>query len=87
MGTGPNFSLPVGITPASGQQFPTTRVGFLDAGTAGYDGTMEFSGTTIIPYVLGNAGSFSVFSQITATSPMTWTTNDKLAINITFEAV
>ena len=87
VGTSPQFTLPVNLAADYYAVVNSTVVGFgvlLDSGTATRQcHALPQSATTLaINTVSATAG----FADITTTSPWTWTTNDSLFIQGTYEA-
>jgi hypothetical protein len=83
----PTFNLPVTAKIGS-YTIMSTNVSLGDYGTATYEGVAGTpSGTGIYVGVISAAGTYAQESvSIAATVPFTWTTNDYLAIKITYEA-
>ena len=66
----------------------TAQIGvayFLDAGTAEAVGNVALSSTTQMYMLVPNNGSYGV-GQPTATFPWTWTTNDRIILQLSYEA-
>lgn len=79
----PVFSLPAGVS-ASGP-FLATQVEFLDAGTTRYKGMIEVENNTqVVCQALSASSSYVVQSAPNATTPFTWTTNDKVLAGVIF---
>ena len=85
MGTAPTLSLPVtGANSLGGIQ---AQVYILDSGAAFFVGAGTVGTTTVNPFVLGVGGTYATNgSGLTATIPMTWTTNDTLYVTFQYEA-
>jgi hypothetical protein len=88
MGSFPNFTLPVA---ASGSlSYPVNSVGLLqieDAGTREFMGAIRLTGTLnadFLTYLI--SGTAVAPGLLTPTSPMTWATNDKFWLQMTYEA-
>lgn len=56
-----------------------------DAGSASYSGFGELSGGDFYCYVMNASGTYVNTSNISATVPMTWTTNDSLTITFNYK--
>jgi hypothetical protein len=85
MGSNPSFSLPVAGAGTLGGAQGWTRI--LDSGVAFYMGTVAVNTTAATPNVSGASGTYvTEAGGLTATVPMTWTTNDTLYINFMYEA-
>ncbi len=87
VGTAPTFSLPVTASSASTGNNSSLKSSYTDAGTAIYQGFVEFaSNTTVKPWAINTAGTYAVYAGITASVPFTWTTNDVIEITGLYEA-
>lgn len=72
MGSGPTFSLPISTAERS-----IFSCYIEDAGIAGYMGACSvYNGTTCSINLIGTAGTYAGFSQITSSTPFTWGTGD-----------
>lgn len=80
-----SFSLPV--TAATQNIYtPIGSVSLLDSGTASFQGNViNPTNTTGKVYSL-NSAPFAAQTELSATSPFTWTTNDAIVISGTYEA-
>jgi hypothetical protein len=59
----------------------------LDSGTAAYGGFITNESTTTFSIGIGNASAtYLSVNSISATVPMTWTTNDSLRVSFVYEA-
>lgn len=77
-------NLPVTAATANDFSFPMY---ILDSGTADYVGRAQLFNTAYLELYVNNvAGTYGAISAISATVPMTWTTNDKFSINFAYEA-
>lgn len=87
MGTGPTFTLPVAPHSSLSTTFTPLGGGFvIDAGTTQALASVRFnSGSTVDVIIWGSAGTNADPKQITATVPMTWTTNDLLVVSGIYE--
>lgn len=82
---GPNWSLPVSVKYTQTAQ-PAT---FLDAGTAYIYGRVLLLHTSYSYFVLeaiNTAGTYATPNGISATVPFTWTTNDQINLQFSYEA-
>jgi hypothetical protein len=80
----PTISLPV--TAANALCTPAA-VNIEDNGTASFAGFGFMTSTTAMSvYYVGAATAYTQYFQITNTLPFTWTTNDNIAFEITYEA-
>lgn len=88
MGTNPIFTVPV--VPKYSNSIVVASL-LLDSGTASYFSTSvnESVGTkeNVYTYVHATSGSYATYNLITATTPFTWTTNDRLSATGTYEIV
>jgi hypothetical protein len=74
-GTGSwSFTLPTGIAQPTFVRFPWTGT-ILDSGSSTFLVYGDFGGPNFL-----NPGTGTTYTAVTATSPMTWTTNDRLQI-------
>jgi hypothetical protein len=81
MGTDPSFTLP--YTPA------TDSIAYLayiqDSGTATYVGYGNLNESSIFFYNNQVSGTYSTYTSITSSAPMSWTTNDSIQLYATYE--
>jgi hypothetical protein len=89
MGSSPTFSLPV--TSVDGSYGTTSsQIGqatHYDAGTGFFTGPVVWASTTTAAIRVTNAGgTYATINDVTATVPMTWTTNDGFFITGSYEA-
>ena len=56
-----------------------------DEGTQTYTGHAITSGSNVICYADNSSGTYVVSGGISSTAPFTWTTTDKIILNITYE--
>ncbi len=82
MGTDPQFTLPFNANTGS----IAYNAYIQDAGTATYVGYGNLSATGITFYNNVVSGTYSSYSSVTATAPMTWAVNDFIRIYATYEA-
>lgn len=89
VGTDPTMTLPVTAT-STGYTNGATPIGqatLIDSGTANVVGLVVMnSTTTALVARAGISGSAAFVSSITATAPFTWTTNDAITAQFTYEA-
>jgi hypothetical protein len=84
MGTSPTFTLPVTAAAVTQANFACT---INDAGTVVHGGIGFLSSDTVIqPLVWSAAAAYIQYAGISATVPMTWTTNDYVIVYGTYEA-
>lgn len=85
-----NFSLPVtgvAIPSSSGYITPIGRVGLLDSGTARATGQVYYNSTTVATIMVNTSDSTYVGNiDLTNAAPWTWTTNDEIYCQGTYEA-
>jgi len=81
MGTAPYFNLPVNLVY---RDYPVS-ITINDFGTANYLGFGILADNNCYMHNLGVGGTFGVQSNITSTAPMTWTTNDTIALVARYE--
>ena len=85
VGTLPTLTLPVAA--ARTQAIAPSRNRIDDTGAQVFFGsTMPLSSTSVALYADLASGTYVSFSNVSATVPMTWTTTDKFAIAIVYEA-
>jgi hypothetical protein len=82
VGTDPTLTLPVTSATYGGTSI-IGQVRIVDAGSNIYIGFIQNNG---ILYIHNSSGTYGQQSGITATVPMTWTTNDEIEITGTYEA-
>ena len=77
MGTAPYFTLPVTAV-APGSNTPLGLLYLEDSGVAGYNGNVGYRTTTTAqPFAIAANGTYLGYSSnLTATLPFTWATND-----------
>lgn len=73
MGSSPRFTIPNSRT-AIGENFGVARIN--DSGTGNFLGVTTATGTVIVVSVEVSSGTYGSYADVTATVPMTWTTND-----------
>jgi len=83
IGTTPTFTVPVTATSTNGE-YINTLIADADGGV--FTGLALVINTTVTPYVDNTAGTYATRTGITASVPMTWTTNDNLLIDGIYEA-
>jgi hypothetical protein len=83
-GGNPNFTLPVNASNTLAQSF---WCNLQDAGTIDQVGCVYFATNGVYPQALNAAGTYLASAPINATLPFTWTTNDSITVQITYEAV
>ena len=81
----PRVSLPSGFTIDTVTQFEAVGPAyFLDAGTTNALGYCRVFSSTAVDVVLLNAsGTYAAYSDLAATTPWTWTTNDVITFTFT----
>ena len=79
----PQISLPV--APAAGSHL-TVPVIYDDAFSALYPGLSQILSSTLFLYAINASTTYGANALITATVPFTWTTNDSIIANGTYEA-
>jgi hypothetical protein len=85
MGTEPYFFLP--STGAATTRLLSANVLFTDSGTAEVFGAgINGFGDALRLVCLNTAGTYATYAAVTASTPFTWTTNDIITIQATFEA-
>ena len=75
--------IPLPSTPENGNIQFTSIIG--DVGAATYSGFGELAGANFYCYVMGASGTYVNAPSISATVPMTWTTNDFLQFTFTYK--
>jgi hypothetical protein len=83
LGTFPNFALPLNAANTLGQN---AMINLQDAGTADNAGNVYLATNGVYPGALNTAGTYVSVVPISATVPFTWTTNDTITIQFTYEA-
>ena len=84
VGSNPLISMPTAF--ATGH-WPVGTAYFLDSGTASYQGAVEVNGIDdFFPRVATASGSYTQNAGLTASVPFTWTTSDRIAFSMTYEA-
>jgi hypothetical protein len=79
----PVITLPVTARNA----YENTTANFDDAGTGGFTGYALMTSTTAMTvYYIGAATAYTQFFGITSSLPFTWTTNDRISFQISYEA-
>lgn len=89
VGTAPTFTLPVAphADYVSQEDNAFAVASLLDAGTALLLGGVRYDGSSVVQiFYINAAGTAAAHTQITSTVPFTWTTNDCLVVNGTYEA-
>lgn len=81
MGTSPRFTLPNSRT-AVGETYGVCRI--LDSGTGNYFGVTTATSTVFVFSVEVSSGTYGSYADVTATVPMTWTTNDSIYFTLLF---
>ena len=83
----PTFTFPVTATAQYANQNSLGDVFILDSGTAGYRGLCTSESTTVFSLAVGNLfGGWTTTTGLSATVPMTWTTNDSVRFTLIYEA-
>jgi hypothetical protein len=80
----PNFALPINAANTLGQN---VTINLQDAGTADNAGNVYLATNTVYPGAFNTAGTYISVVPISATVPFTWTTNDTITVQFTYEAV
>jgi hypothetical protein len=83
LGAFPNFVLPLNAANTLGQSF---WCNLQDAGTIDMAGQVYVSTTNVYPGAINSSGTYISISAISTTVPFTWTTNDTVTVQITYEA-
>lgn len=83
LGTYPNFALPLNAANTLGQN---VLINLQDAGTADNAGNVYLATNAVYPGALDTAGTYVSIAPISTTVPFTWTTNDSVTVQITYEA-
>jgi hypothetical protein len=88
MGSFPSFTLPV--TASSSYSYPSGSVGLLqieDSGSRDFMGAMRLTSTTAADFLYYTVAASAVGSDFfRSNTPMTWATNDKFWLQMTYEA-
>jgi hypothetical protein len=85
MGTQPTMTLPVSATRIQAISVSRSRID--DTGTQVFFGTvMPNSASAVQVYADNASGTYTAFSNITATVPMTWASTDKFQLAFVYEA-
>lgn len=82
-GSGPRFTLPF---TAAQTLASAVNTNLQDAGTADLPGLSYASDTLVVFGVQNVSGTYPFRSDITSTVPFTWTTNDTITCQLTYEA-
>ena len=83
VGTSPQFSLPVtGRVTISYHMLANLQ----DTGTADNPGMVYITTTTAVFAAINVGGTYATTSNVTSTIPFTWTTNDTITTQFTYEA-
>jgi hypothetical protein len=81
------FTLPFTAADSTHIEATMGNTMFLDFGNQYYPGiTMGLSTTTAGPYVGNSSGTYFLINGVSASVPMTWTTNDFFSAQFTYEA-
>lgn len=81
MGTSPRFTIPNSRT-AIGESYGVARI--QDAGTANFLGVTAATSTVIVVTVELSNATYGAYTDVSATVPMTWTTNDAIFLTTVF---
>ena len=81
MGSSPRFTIPESKT-AIGESYAPTRI--LDSGFGNFSGLVVATSTFIVFSCINAASTYAVLVDVTATAPMTWTTNDAIYFSVAF---
>lgn len=85
-----SMTLPVAASSTAYQASSNHALGWamvLDAGTSYYPALVRWSSSTsMVVEALNAAGTYLALSSVTATVPMTWTTNDQINGTFVYEA-
>ena len=84
IGSGPRFSLPV--TGASYSDYHSLGVLACVDGTTIAFGHVSYTGGNAYPRIGNSSGTYLLSSQLTASVPFTWGTNDRLMGTFTYRA-
>jgi hypothetical protein len=84
IGSFPQMNHPVGTTNAQGYQ---SNCLILDAGTAYWIGTLDVATNAVGMTIANVGGTYAQNALISATVPMTWTTNDEFQFSYWYEVV
>ncbi len=79
----PNFSLPFNAAQTLGASY---FVNLQDAGTADIPGYVYMATNVVYPGVMNVSSTYPSFAGVSATVPFTWTTNDTITVQMTYEA-
>ena len=83
----PRISIPVTASGVTTEHIQCGLATLTDSGTTNYYGPVTFqNNSTIIVQTFNVAGTYPTLATVTATVPMTWTTNDDLAAFWFYEA-
>jgi hypothetical protein len=81
------FTLPLTTADTTTNEAIIGNTMILDFGSQYYPGfTMGLTTSTAGPYVGNSSGTYFLLSSLSATAPMTWTTNDFFSSEFTYEA-
>jgi hypothetical protein len=77
----------ISLPQTAAQAVGSTTAFFDDAGTAGYTGMIQMTSTTAVAvYYIGAATAYTQFFNLSSSLPFTWTTGDKIAFQLSYEA-